>query len=84
VTGGGEEVRELVHDGRRELPAARAEDVPRRADADPASVRILCVLVGMGVDVWRQRRTVHALAYRDTSHAAVVKKFKECHGRLNG
>jgi hypothetical protein len=56
VTGGGEEVGELVHDGRGELPAAPAENVPRRTDADPASVRVFRVLVGVGVNVRGQPR----------------------------
>lgn len=71
-----------MDDRRRELPAPWPKDVPGRADADPASVRILWVLVGMGVDVRRQRRTIHALAHAYSADTAVGKQVRERHDRL--
>jgi hypothetical protein len=63
MAGGGNEVGQLTHDRRGELPAAALKHVPRGADTNPATVRVFRVLVSVGVDIRGQRRAINALAH---------------------
>ncbi len=74
---------ELVHHRCRELAAASSQDIPRRADANPASICVFGVLVGMGIDIRGQHGTVHALAHGHTAHSVVGKKLLERHRPLH-